>query len=184
MLSLLERLLNQIWCGLWKYFLSHLVWLLPAPGQRLEAADVSTKIIQLHLVSTILNSQTPPAQPWWCIPNPSLNTLEMWCRSRTKFRDLNPWFMMPKLREQGGQVRRERRDTYGFTMEREYWDIDQTSSPPARSETELGRKSQEQFVTVASPVLLLHCQMQNWQPWLLAGWVRRTNEPPGPHIYH
>ena len=67
----------------------------------------------------------------------------------------------------------ERRgDTYGLTMERPG---QSSSSHQAQSETELGRKSQEQFVTVASPALLLHCQMQNWQPWLLAGWVRTEN---------
>ena len=80
----------------------------------------------------------------------------------------------------------ERRgDTYGLTMERPG---QSSSSHQAQSETELGRKSQEQFVTVASPAL----PMQNWhqlgqaaqQLWLAVWehWEQLTN--PGPHIYH
>ena len=56
---------------------------------------------------------------------------------------------------------RERRGSYST-------EIDQTSPPAHSSQTELGRKSQEQFVTVASPAL----PMQNWH---LAGSVRTEN---------
>ena len=71
----------------------------------------------------------------------------------------------------------ERRgDTYGFTIERER-ERDRpdqsTSSHQAQSETDLGRKSPEQFVTVASPAL----PMQNWQQTGCVGTLGAANEP-------
>ena len=65
----------------------------------------------------------------------------------------------------------ERRgDTYGLTMERPG---QSSSSHQAQSETELGRKSQEQFVTVASPAL----PMQNWHQAGCVGTLGAANEP-------
>ena len=83
----------------------------------------------------------------------------------------------------------ERRgDTYGLTMERPG---QSSSSHQARSETELGRKSQEQFVTVASPVASPALPMQNWHQAgssvalaSCVGTLGTANEPPGHHIYH
>ena len=70
-------------------------------------------------------------------------------------------------RREGGQVRRH---VWFYNGERgeARTEIDQTSPPAHSSQTELGRKSQEQFVTVASPAL----PMQNWH---LAGSVRTEN---------
>ena len=166
--------------SIWKYFLSHLVWLL-------QVIDWRQLMSPPRLFSSIWCQQYWTARP--SQPNPddaykSLNTLEMWFRSRTKFRDLNPWFMMLKVREHCGQVRW---DVWSYNRERP----DQSSSHQTQSETDLGRKSQEQFVTVASPVASPALPMQNWHQAgssvALAGCVGTlgtANEPPGHHIYH
>ena len=156
--------------SIWKYFLSHLVWLL-------QVIDWRQLMSPPRLFSSIWCQQYWTARP--SQPNPddaykSLNTLEMWFRSRTKFRDLNPWFMMLKVREQCGQVRW---DVWSYNRERP----DQSSSHQTQSETDLGRKSQEQFVTVASPAL----PMQNWhRPPHCGNWTAQPNEPSPRHIYH
>ena len=81
-----------------------LVILFESVWRRWKAADDTTKIIQLHLVSTMPGSRLQPLLQLCDAAYNSLNTTQIWFGSPAEFRNPNPWFMMLAVSE-AGEVR-------------------------------------------------------------------------------
>ena len=81
-----------------------LVILFESVWRRWKAADDTTKIIQLHLVSTMPGSRLQPLLQLCDAAYNSLNTTQIWLGSPAEFRNPNPWFMMLAVSE-AGEVR-------------------------------------------------------------------------------